>query len=479
MLKNSPKVLYNLQLAHSSYGFSGIPQDSRLLLKTLSGSEAIEVSGLLMPGSHKFPYGKLNDIGTQSSFLAEGFERGENDRSLIEKVLSLAPILGRSYRLGFRAQMHKVQMEPLRKDLNDIVWRQFFSMTLESESKEAVTNLNYWLTNLGSDRSALSSIYSFPKPSLKTEGFDFFVSQDSLSVKLSPGTRHVVRYHDGLPILAADTTPEGSPRLHMGSLKNAVHDSLYVCNTPSALNDLSILQPRLAENAVVIPYSLPVLSKPKGDYKKELSNIFIARRSAFSKKLDSNLAKVGYSGRPFILSLSTLEPRKNFGFLIDAWQKLQMNSSAEIDLVIVGKPGWKYESIFKQMTPHIIRGNLHHLEGVGQDELPALYSAATAFVFPSFAEGFGLPPVEAMGCEVPVLMSDIPAHRFSGGDAAKYFNPYEVEGLVGLLQEVTTNERLRIEMVAKGLKNANRFTDDVNLPLWEKFFHDNLKVGKK
>ena len=117
-------------------------------------------------------------------------------------------------------------------------------------------------------------------------------------------------------------------------------------------------------------------------------------------------------------------------------------------------------------------GQLLHLEKVSQDELGCWYSAARCFAFLSFAEGFGLPPIEAMQCDCPVLVSGIAAHRYSAGDAAIYCDPYNGGEIMAKLDFLTRDEnRGEIDaMVARGRANAARFTIEQVLPLWEELF---------
>jgi glycosyltransferase involved in cell wall biosynthesis len=102
----------------------------------------------------------------------------------------------------------------------------------------------------------------------------------------------------------------------------------------------------------------------------------------------------------FILFVGTIEPRKNLETLLEAWAMMRDRP----DLVVVGAWGWRFESIRERMGR--MGPGLHHIEGLDPSDLPAVYNLARALAHPAWYEGFGLPPLEAMACGTPVLVSD-------------------------------------------------------------------------
>ena len=106
--------------------------------------------------------------------------------------------------------------------------------------------------------------------------------------------------------------------------------------------------------------------------------------------------------RPFIMTLGTVEPRKNLEFLVDVFEQV---AEDDVDLVIAGALGWKSRSILERFENTRFPDQLHYLRFVPDGKLAALYSAASLFVMPSFYEGFGFTPLEAMACGTPVLTS--------------------------------------------------------------------------
>lgn len=163
----------------------------------------------------------------------------------------------------------------------------------------------------------------------------------------------------------------------------------------------------------------------------------------------------------YFLSLSTLEPRKNLRLLIEAYQKLVVESDCDIPLVLAGRKGWKIDQLLEGINEQV-KSQIHFTGFVDDEDLPAIYRGANFFVFPSKYEGFGLPPLEAMACGVPVLSSDAASMPEVLGDAAMYFKSEDVNSLSEKLQEMMAiTEEMRVQRMEHGLEQAKKFT-------WEK-----------
>jgi glycosyltransferase involved in cell wall biosynthesis len=126
--------------------------------------------------------------------------------------------------------------------------------------------------------------------------------------------------------------------------------------------------------------------------------------------------------------------------------------------VIGGGKGWLYEEFFAELERSPARDRVILVGYVKEADLPAVYGGALAFVFPSFGEGFGLGPLEAMASGTPVLSSDTTSLPEVGGDAARYFDPHDVESMVEATREVLANAELREEMCRLGLAQAAQFS---------------------
>lgn len=137
--------------------------------------------------------------------------------------------------------------------------------------------------------------------------------------------------------------------------------------------------------------------------------------------------------RPFFLMVGTIEPRKNHGSVLDAFDRV-WEQDKDLVLVVVGRAGWLCESIVDRMERHPRLGSTFWwISGASDDELVALYQSSQAVITASFVEGFGLPVVEARAFGVPVIASDIPSHREVGGNGCVYFDPADVDHLAMIL----------------------------------------------
>ncbi|MCL4459347.1 MAG: glycosyltransferase family 4 protein [Chloroflexi bacterium] len=161
---------------------------------------------------------------------------------------------------------------------------------------------------------------------------------------------------------------------------------------------------------------------------------------------------------PFILNVGTIEPRKNLSRLIQAYAELLGEPGFEHQLVIAGKRGWLYDEIFDKVDELGLSKKVRFLGYVPEEDLPALYSLADLFVFPSLYEGFGLPLLEAMACGTPVIASTSSALPEVVGDAGLLVKPTDVAGLAEAMGRTLSDRDLRQDMVRKGLERSKRFT---------------------
>jgi len=160
----------------------------------------------------------------------------------------------------------------------------------------------------------------------------------------------------------------------------------------------------------------------------------------------------------FILGLGTLQPRKNYRRLIEAYASIRGDLRREIKLVIAGGRGWMYDGIFRSVEELGLQGAVCLPGYVADEDLPALYSLAELFVFPSLYEGFGLPPLEAMACETPVVASNASSLPEVVGNAALMVDALDVGGLAQAMRSVLTDRALCEGMVRRGVVRAQRFT---------------------
>jgi len=159
----------------------------------------------------------------------------------------------------------------------------------------------------------------------------------------------------------------------------------------------------------------------------------------------------------YVIVVGTIEPRKNLVRLLEALQRLR-DGGLTLPLVVVGSKGWLYDDLFARLEALPLRHDVHLPGYVPTADLPLLYNAATVAAMPSVYEGFGLPVLEAMACGTPVVSSDASCLPEIGGDAARYFDPYDVEAMAEALRAVWTDAELMAEMRTRGLVQAARFS---------------------
>ncbi|MGV0024197.1 glycosyltransferase family 4 protein [Phormidesmis priestleyi] len=164
---------------------------------------------------------------------------------------------------------------------------------------------------------------------------------------------------------------------------------------------------------------------------------------------------------PYILSLATLEPRKNLDFLVRGFLKyVRETHDQDTCLVLVGTLGWKYDRIFESL-PEIdpkLRSRIILTDYIPDQDLSAIYSGASVFVYPSLYEGFGLPPLEAMQCGTPVITSNTSSLPEVVGDAGIMIDPHQEDELCQALSKVLNSAELRSEMSQKSLQRASQFS---------------------
>jgi mannose-1-phosphate guanylyltransferase len=177
---------------------------------------------------------------------------------------------------------------------------------------------------------------------------------------------------------------------------------------------------------------------------------------------------------PYILFVGSEHPRKNFRQLIRAFFKLKTESGfKDLKLVKVGKAGGP-EAEFRKQTLHVINElniprDVVFVDYVPEEDLPAYYSGAECFILPSLYEGFGLPPLEAMACGCPVIVSDAASLPEVTGDAAIKVKPHDTSRLARAIKMVLMDKQLKRELVSKGLEHAQRFS-------WEKAARETMEV---
>ncbi|MDZ7962346.1 MAG: glycosyltransferase family 1 protein [Aulosira sp. DedQUE10] len=181
-------------------------------------------------------------------------------------------------------------------------------------------------------------------------------------------------------------------------------------------------------------------------------------------------AEVKYDfSQPYLLFVSTIEPRKNINAIISAFNFLKEKNKIEHQLVLIGKKGWRYESIFSAIESSPWRKQIHHLDYLSNELVALFYAKADVFVYPSHYEGFGLPVLEAMTLGAPVVSANTSSIPEVTGTAALLIDPDEPMQLAEAILKVISDSQLRQELITLGKERAKLFS-------WEKTAKETLKA---
>ncbi len=274
-------------------------------------------------------------------------------------------------------------------------------------------------------------------------------------VQRHPKVKAVLTVHDIIPILHPEwcgmlggADKYFHPEFNLPAALNSLnHANWIICPSTASRNDLcEYLGAQIdPDKARVIPWAASELFYPCTDPQ---------RLSAVREKYKLPPT------RHYLLSLSTIEPRKNLAALLRSFYRLlRQERMNDLYLVLAGALGWDYGEIFAQLRKSRMLASRVVLPGhIADDDLAALYSGALAFVYPSLYEGFGLPPLEAMQCGTPVLTSTVSALPEVVGDAGLLVNPRDEDALAQGLLDLYRDAGLRAELSRRGLARAAKFS---------------------
>jgi glycosyltransferase involved in cell wall biosynthesis len=172
-------------------------------------------------------------------------------------------------------------------------------------------------------------------------------------------------------------------------------------------------------------------------------------------------------GNEYFLFVGGIHPRKNLMNLLKAFSLFKKWQRSNMKLLIAGKLAWNYEDIIKKIETYKHRKDVILLNYVAEDELVKIVASAYAVVFPSYLEGFGVPLIEAMQCEVPVIASNTSSMPEVGGDAALYCDPADIESIADKMKVLYRDENLRNSLIKKGKQQYQKFNwDETARLLW-------------
>lgn len=255
-----------------------------------------------------------------------------------------------------------------------------------------------------------------------------------------PGARLIFMLHDVIPLdFPQYQRPEStsSCKLRIGHVGTVANHVLYPSNQARVTTELHLARFGRVPPSLVVPLGLDTV---------------VQRRAELPEGLNLSL--------PYFVTIGTIEPRKNHTLLLDLWDKLALRRKMPT-LFIVGNRGWQNAEVFKRLDAK--PAGVIELNNLSDGAMAALLQGATALLFPSHAEGFGLPPVEAAAAEVPVLCSDLPVLREVLGSYPTYLSPTNLDAWEGAV--------LKMVRCAKEIRRTNLPADErILLPNWDNHF---------
>jgi glycosyltransferase involved in cell wall biosynthesis len=467
-----------VDLSHAADGYVGIAQDIRLIFAMLAELDNIQLTGLLMPVTrHSLPFLRADhpDLPGLTASILHLMERNWAPAPLKHfplLVTQLLQMLGHALRSG-----HPV-LPVTDRGLHNAIWRVLFGKTLLPEQRARVIAQAFAVTDLSVrgiiERCAYTTHAVLKK--LDARDYDAVLFAMPRPVRLPAAVWPVMRFHDAVPVTDPDTVQGIKMVLtHTRLIRNCPANSVFVCNSPQSREALLAIDPAREKKAVVIPCAIT----PARAGLTAIDPVAVIERNMTWRALGP-----GTGGKPeafvaptpglrYILSVSTLEPRKNFSGLIRAFEQVSAHYP-DVRLVIVAGPGWGEEDALRALRPGVARGKILHLQNVPTEELHALMRHAACFALPSFNEGFGYTPIEAMQFATPCVVSDIPVFRWIFGEAAIFVDPYNPDSIADGIRRTLETPGLR-EAVAAGAEGAlARFGPDAVRGEWQNLFA-NLK----
>lgn len=368
--------------------------------------------------------------------------------------------------------------------LKDSFFRLYFGKNSWSlDQRRYIMNRRCLISNISQDLIIKKTLLPIcPVVRLDTTGYDIFLThQDHMPIRVSPGTRYVVRYHDSIPILHPDLMKYAnySVKYRYAALKKTVELGAYfVCNSEQTRSELLMMFPQLNDRLSVIP---PVINEFEKDQNLEMVIGLLKKRSVTGSQNikiewpDADFSdKFRQGGAEYIMTIAPLDPKKNIVRLIKGFYTARSSIKRDLKLIIVGSAGWKNKETLNLVLNGVKNGDIIWLQNVFQHELKTLLSHAKAFIFVSLIEGFGIPPLEAMSCGVPVISSDIPIHRWVQRDAPFYCNPYDYRDIANAIAAVCdpAQSDLCEQMIQKGKLVTQNYVPGVIKKQWESLFHE-------
>ncbi len=327
----------------------------------------------------------------------------------------------------------------------------------ENTSFDIPLNANFRLKNIG-EKKQDNFWDEINIPNILKDGEIelYHVPQNGVGLPKDKKCPFVITLHDVIPFKMPETVSDNYLRIFH--------------------KELPLLLPLCDGVITVSEYSKQDISEAFNYPKEKIHVTYLASEPIYcviNKSFAKRIIKKYYNLEgDYILYIGGFSPRKNILGLIEAFSKLlQSSSEKDLKLVIAGKKGKSYELYKKRAEELHVENDVVFPGFIPLEHLPYLYNSAKLFVYPSFYEGFGLPPLEAMACGVPVVASNVTSIPEIFGNSALLVNPRDVEELYQALYRGLTDEVKRQELIIEGLNKSNSLS-------WEKTARETLSIYK-
>ncbi len=348
-------------------------------------------------------------------------------------------------------------IDPIRAELSMTLRRLIERLPPELETPSPYTGTAALFQKLHIGVKQVLQAYAVTEGSLEAanlQGFDIFHSTfhpiPSEVRAHGSATAMFTTVYDLIPLMlpdmyAGDGSGNGEFKQIVSTLQAFTPEDHVLCISESTRNDLLDFAPLDPDRVRVTPLAAnPETFRPCVD----------------AQQLAAVRSRYGIPEGPYLLGVSTLEPRKNLDHLIRCFARLVRDERlTDLQLVLVGAKGWEYGPIFEELRKAALpEGRIMVTGFVADADLSPLYSGALAFVYPSLYEGFGLPPLEAMQCGTPAITSNTSSLPEVVGEAGIMVDPRDADTLCQAMLRLYRDGDLRAELARRSLERANLFT---------------------
>jgi len=425
---------------------AGIPQVARQTAWLLSQDPKISTSALFL-SIHEFskadrysvkrkpPLSMRDDAEYLADIIGNTKKSGSEIFDAVRRVLRTASVVGNPL----------IPFEPGL--FTDVIWENYFAPTLPPHCREFLPQIELYRSPLTRAETLLRLRLPLPLARLNTSDVDFIIFQNPTAIRVSSNTIKIIRLHDLVPLLRFDTQPQVEYAMQdfYESLAHCVKDSYFACVSESTRKELVTLFPQVSSKAFVIPNSVTLTSAEAPSLPQPPQE-------------------------PYFLAVGTIEPRKNYRRLLEAFRTYRVRHNSSHRLVIVGHSGWHNDDILKELTRAEKEGWLTWHKQASPDELTDLYRNAFALIAAAVHEGFGIPPIEAAVFGTPSVLSSLLIFQAHFGDAAEYFDPYDPVSIVQALIRMTSVRRDHLGKEVR--EKARQFETRNELLQWQRIFSE-------